>query len=197
MRSEPKRNSRRRVPEHAFALRDGYVCVAGEIASAVVEQEEDERKIDHVWITVRAGEFGRVDISLSTASRQSRALGFDPRVRIGILRDSWSELPPAGVRLRTLPFDYCAIERQHAIQYAAQERPAVEQLLIEKARRAVFGEAWGEFYVRTHIGVHQIHSRRASNAVPRDVIGQDGAIRFYFRESHAREMLLFKYDGQP
>lgn len=192
-----KEGRRHRVPEHAFALRDRYVTVAGEIASAVVEQEEDERKIDHVWITVRAGEFGRVDISLSTASRQSRALGFDPRVRVGVVRDTWTELPLAGVRPVSTPFDYATLEREHAIDYIAHERSAVEQLLIDKARRAVFAEAWGEFYIRAHVGVHQIHSRRASNAVPRDVIGQDGAIRFYFREGHACEMLLFKYDGQP
>jgi hypothetical protein len=180
-----------------LALRDRYVCVAGEIATAVVEQEEDERKIDHVWITVRAGEFGRVDISMSTLSRQSRALGFDPRVRVGVVRSAWIDLPAAGVRPMTKPFDYAAIEREHTTDYIAHERPAVEQLLIDKARRAVFVEAWGEFYVRAHVGVHQIHSRRASNAVPRDVLGQDGAIRFYFRESHTREMLLFKFDGQP
>ena len=185
------------MPEHAFALRDRYVTVAGEIASAVVEQEEDERKIDHVWITVRAGEFGRVDISLSTLSRQSRALGFDSRVRVGILRSTWTELPTAGVRPVAKPFDYAAIEREHAIDYVAHERAPLEQFLIEKARRAVCVEAWGEFYIRAHIGVHQIHSRRASNSVPHEVIGQDGAIRFYFHESHAREMLLFKFDGQP
>ena len=192
-----KEGRRQRVPEHAFALRDRYVTVAGEIASVVIEQEEDERKIDHVWITVRAGEFGRVDISLSTLSRQSRALDFDPRVRVGILRSTWAELPAAGVRPVAKPFDYAAIEREHAIEYSAHERPALEQLLIDKARRAVCVEAWGEFYIRTHIGIHQIHSRRASNAVPRDVIGQDGAIRFYFREARTREMLLFKFDGQP
>jgi hypothetical protein len=196
MRREQRRTARHRVPEHAYALRDRYVSVAGEIASAVVEQEEDERKIDHVWITVRAGEFGRVDISLSTASRQSRALGFDPRVRVGILRSTWNELPPPGVRPMTEPFDYAAVEREHPIDYEPHERVALEGLLMERARRAIFAEAWGEFYIRAHIGIHQIHSRRASRAVPRDVIGQDGAICFYFRESHACEMLLFKFDGQ-
>jgi hypothetical protein len=58
-------------------------------------------------------------------------------------------------------------------------------------------EAWGDFYFRAHIGVHQIHSRRASNAVPRDLIGRDGAIQFYYREPRVREMLLFKFAGQP
>ena len=185
------------MPDRVFALRDRYVCVSGEIAAVAVEQEEDERKIDHVWITVRAGEFGRVQISLSTASRQSRALGFDPRVRVGVLRSTWRELPIAGVRPITMPFDYATLEREHAIEYAPQERPALERLLTEKARRAIFVEGWGEFYIRAHIGIHQIHSRRGSHAVPRDIVGQDGAICLYFREGHAREMLLFKFDGQP
>ena len=192
-----KRGPQHRVPEHAFALHDRYVTVAGEIAAVAIEQEEDERKIDHVWITVRAGEFGRVQISLSTASRQSRALGFDPRVRVGVIRSTWSELPVAGVRLMTPPFDYGTIEREQPVEYTPHDRPALERLLTDKARRAVFVEAWGEFYIRAHIGIHQIHSRRASHAVPRDVIGEDGAIRFYFREAHASEMLLFKFDGQP
>ena len=192
-----KERPRQRVPDRAFALRDRYVTVAGEIASAAVEQEEDERKIDHVWITVRAGEFGRVDISLSTASRQSRALGFDARVRVGIVRRAWTELPAAGARINQTPLDYGTLDAQYEIDYTALERPAIERLLIDKARRAIFAEACGEFYIRGHIGVHQIHSRRASNAVPRDVVGQDGAIRFYFRDGKASEMLLFKFDGQP
>ena len=191
-----KEGRRHRVPERAFAFRDRYVCVAGEIASVVIEQEEEERKIDHVWIHVRAGEFGRVEISLSTASRQSRALGFDPRVRVAVIRSTWSELPVAGVRARETPLDYATLEAEHPVDYAPLERTAIERLLIDKGRRALFVEAWGEFYIRAHIGIHQIHSRRASKAVPRDVIGQDGAIRFYFREAQASEMLLFKFDGQ-
>ena len=192
-----KEGRRRRVPDHAYALRDRYVCVAGEVAAAVVEEEEDERKIDHVWIQVRAGDFGRVEISLSTTSRQSRALGFDPRVRVGVIRSTWAELPVAGVRPINGPLDYAALECEHAVDYVPLERPAVERLLIDKAGGAISVEAWGEFYIRAHIGIHQIHSRRGSHAVPRDVIGRDGAIRFYFRGGKASEMLLFKFDGQP
>ena len=191
-----KDGRRHRVPGHAYALRDRYVCVAGDVASVVVEEEEDERKIDHVWIEVRAGDFGHVEISLSTTSRQSRALGFDPRVRIGIIRASWTELPEAGVHPITGPLDYATLEAEQSIDYRPLERAAVERLLVQKAQGAVFVEAWGEFYIRAHIGIHQIHSRRASRAVPRDVIGRDGAIRFYFRDGKASEMLLFKYDGQ-
>ena len=161
-----------------------------------VETDDDARKIDHVWIQVHAGEFGRVQISLSTASRQSRVAGFDPRVRVGAVQSTWTALPQAGVRI-VPPLDYGLIEAAQPILYTPLERVAVEQLLIDKARRALSVEAWGEFYVRAHMGVHQIHSRRASFAVARDLVGQDGAVRFYFRDANTTEMLLFKFDGQP
>jgi hypothetical protein len=191
-----KRGKRFHVPPHLLELQDRYVTVAGDVAAVAIEEEEDERKIDHVWITVRAGEFGRVQISLSTCSRQSRAAGFDPRIRVGILTSSWDELPAAGVREIT-PLDYRVLESAEHINYTPHERLAVEQMIVTRASRAMFVEAWGDFYVRAHIGVHQIHSRRASNAVPRDLIGRDGAIQLYYREPKEREMLLFKFAGQP
>jgi hypothetical protein len=196
MRALTKRGTRLRLPQNVSGLVDRYVSVVGEIASVAVETDDDPAKVDHVWINVRAGEFGRVQLSLSTASRQSRAAGFDPRVRVGVIPSVWTELPPSGVRV-TAPLDYGLLEAAHPVVYTPFERAAIERLLLEKARRAIFVEAWGEFYSRSHIGIHQIHSRRASYAVPRDIIGKDGAIRFYFREANASEMLLFKYDGQP
>lgn len=191
-----ERAGRHHVPPHLLALQDRYVTVAGEVAAVAVESEADERKIDHVWITVRAGEFGRVQISLSTCSRQSRALGIDHRLRVGSITSIWNEFPPAGVREVT-PLDYRMLEAAQHVEYTPRERVAVEEMLVSRARRAAFVEAWGEFYVRAHIGVHQVHSRRASQAVPRDLIGCDGALQFYYRESNTREMLLFKYAGQP
>ena len=184
------------MADHLSRLRDQYVTVAGEVAAVAVEQDRDPSKIDHVWITVRAGEFGRLQVSLSTWSRQARALGFDPRVRVGAITETWSKLPSAGVR-RAAGLDYAQLEAGAAIAYVPHERAALEELLVERARRAVFVEAWGEFYIRAHSGVHQVHSRRASLAVARDVIGQDGAVRFYFEDPRRCEMLLFKYAGQP
>ena len=166
------------------------------MASVAIETDDDDRKVDHVWITVRAGEFGRLRISLSTCSRQSRAAGFDPRVRVGSLSSTWTELPTAGVR-EVAAFDYAALEAAQQIEYVAHERSEIEQMLVRRARGAVFVEAWGDFYVRAHIGVHQVHSRRASFAVDRDIVGRDGAVQFYQREPNVREMLLFKFAGQP
>jgi hypothetical protein len=190
------RTGRQRVPEYLFQFREQYVTVAGDIAAVAVEQDADPRKIDHVWLTVRAGEFGRLQISLSTLSRHSRAAGFDPRVRLGIVMSDWTELPRAGVRAAAA-FDYASVEAVQPVDYVAQERSVLEELLVAKARRAIFAEAWGEFYMRAHIGIHQVHSRRASFAVTRDVVGQDGALRFYFAAEKRSELLLFKYAGQP
>ena len=46
-------------------------------------------------------------------------------------------------------------------------------------------------------GIHQLHSRRGSHAVPKDHLGRDGAVQFYFAESQRSELLLFKFAGQP
>ena len=58
-------------------------------------------------------------------------------------------------------------------------------------------QAWGDLYIREHPGIHQVHSRRASCAVPRDIVGRDGALRFYFGRDTVCETLLFKFCGQP
>ncbi len=152
-------------------------------------------KIDHVWIEIEAGADGRLSLSLSTCSRPSRLAGFDSRVRLGIVGSTWSELPAAGVS-RAQHLDYAVLEAEHAIEYLAHDRIELEKILLEKAGRAVCAEAWGEFYIRGHVGVHQIHSRRGSFAVPKDYVGQDGALQLYY-EGGGRELLLFKFAGQP
>src|SRR2546423_13125152 len=133
-------------------------------------------------------------IALSTHSRKNAAAGFDPRMRIGIVPSTWTELPPAGLTKPSC-LDYRTIEAASPVPYIEYERPALEVLLTDRAKRALFIEAWGELYVRTHLGIHQLHSMRASCSVARDLIGRDGAIRFYFAGGTA-EMLLFKYCGQ-
>jgi hypothetical protein len=104
-------------------------------------------------------------------------------------------LPMSGL-VESPGLDYHAIEQASPVAYGEYERLALERLLADKSERAAFVEAWGELYIRTHIGIHQVHSMRASCSVPRDLVGRDGAIRFYFQDGTA-EMLLFKYCGQP
>jgi hypothetical protein len=174
---------------------EDFVRVAGEIVGVEVETSDHPDKIDHVWIDVRAGDDGPLRLSLSTCSRQSRTAGFDPRVWVGTVISTWSELPATGI-YKTPPLSYSAIESRHVVDYAPYDRPALETLLLEKAGNAIFVEAWGDLYVRGNVGLHQIHSRRASFAVPIDYLGRDGALQFYYREPAVRETLLFKFAGQ-
>jgi hypothetical protein len=170
--------------------------VAGVPIAFAAETDRVPSNIDHFWITIGMGGGEPIRIALSTHSRQNAVAGFDPRVRVGIVTSPWLKLPAAG--MAEFPgLDYHAIEAAGPVTYVHYERPALEALLAAKAERALFIEAWGELYVRHHLGVHQVHSRRASCSVLKDYQGRDGAIRFYFGDNATAEMLLFKYCGQP
>jgi hypothetical protein len=172
------------------------VHLAGTPIAFAAEIDRVPANIDHFWISVSIGTGEPIRIALSTHSRQNAAAGFDPRMRIGILTSTWGTLPPAGLT-RSPCLDYHVLESASPVTYIEYERPALEVLLTEKAKRAVFIEAWGELYVRTHIGIHQVHSMRASCSVLRDLVGRDGASRFYFADHSRSELMLFKYCGQP
>ena len=179
-----------------FALRaDEFVVGAGELVSFEREAGAAPGKTDHFWITIGAGNFGRLRISISTYSLKHAADGFDPRMRVGVMASTWSELPASGI-FPAAGLNYADLERASPIGYREMERPALEELLAAKASRAFFAEAWGALYLRDRLGIHQVHSRRASCSVRTDRVGRDGAVRFYYRENAAAEMLLFKYCGQ-
>lgn len=150
---------------------------------------------DHFWITIRMGDLGPLRIALSTHSRQNAAAGFDPRLRLGVIATTWQGLPAAGL-VDAPALDYAKIEADIPVKFDEHERPALEALLTEKTGRAIFVEAWGELYVRTHLRLHEVHSRRARCSVLSDYFGRDGAIRFYYPDDRS-EMLLFKFCGQP
>jgi hypothetical protein len=170
------------------------VHAAGTSVAFAAEIDRVPANIDHFWITIDVGMVAPIRIAPSTHSRQNAAAGFDARMRLGIVPSSWSELPPAGVE-KFAGLDYRTIEAASPVSYVEYERPALEILLSDNAKRAVFVEVWGELYVRTHVGIHQVHSMRASCSVARDLVGRDGAIRFYFPDRSAGQ-LLFKYCGQ-
>lgn len=188
----------RRQPKRSFAgLEHGaLVRVVGTPIAFAAEIDAVPANIDHFWITIGLGAGEPIRIALSTHSRQNAAAGFDPRMRLGISASNWKELPPAEL-VKSTGLDYAALEAVSPVTYREYERPALEVLLTEKTERAIFIEAWGELYIRTHIGIHQVHSMRASCSVLRDSMGRDGAIRFYFTENRRAELLLFKYCGQP
>ncbi|CAN5305213.1 hypothetical protein BH20VER2_BH20VER2_04550 [soil metagenome] len=170
--------------------------VCGEITSCIVEVETDPERIDHVWIEIRAGTEGPLRLSLTTTSLIAKRAGIDPRVQVALVTSPWSELPPAGVRAAEA-FDYATIEAaERPVEFTAYEREEVEELLCDRSAAAVWVQAWGDLYARDHAGVHQIHSRRASLAVPVDLRGRDGAVQFYFRNPDVRELVLLKFAGQ-
>jgi hypothetical protein len=174
---------------------DDFVRGAGTIVRYAAESGIDPKRIDHFWITIRAGKLGLLQVSISTWSLKHFAEGFDPRMRVAILPGKWLELPASGLDpVRGL--NYAELESATPLVYQERERSALEHLLAEKCRRAIFLEAWGAFYLRAGLGIHQVHSRRASCSVPADHIGRDGAIRFFYRADSTTEMLLFKFCGQ-
>ena len=180
----------------AGGLKHGdLVHVAGTPIAFAAETDRVPANIDHFWITVGLGSREPIRIALSTHSRQNAAAGFDPRVRIGLVTSTWETLPPAALT-RSPGVDYHILESASRVTYIEYERPPLEALFAEKAERSVFIEAWGELYVRTHMGIHNVHSMRASCSVPRDFKGRDGAIRFFFPDATA-ELILIKYCGQP
>jgi len=191
----PRRGKQRGLREYLGLSHGDLVHAAGTPIAFAAEIDRVPANIDHFWITIGLGAGQPIRIALSTHSRQNAAAGFDSRMRVGIVASSWSELPSAGL-MKSPGLDYRTIEAASPVSYLEYERPALEVLLTDHAKRAIFIEAWGELYVRTHIGIHQVHSMRASCSVPRDYIGRDGAIRFFFPGGTA-ELLLFKYCGQP
>ncbi|HZE13239.1 MAG TPA: hypothetical protein VE086_05740 [Chthoniobacterales bacterium] len=188
---------RRQHPQRGYpGLNHGdLVHLAGTPVAFAAEIDRIPANIDHFWIMIGIGTGEPIRVALSTHSRQNAAAGFDARMRVGVIASTWNELPAAGLS-KSSCLDYQSLEAAAPAIYVHYERPPLELLLTDKAKRAVFIEVWGELYVRAHVGVHQIHSMRASCSVARDLVGRDGAIRFYFRDQTA-EMLLFKYCGQP
>ncbi len=115
-------------------------------------------------------------------------------MRLGVVAAPWTQLPESGV-FPAGRLDYGELERAQAIVYRDMERPDLEKMLHQKTERAIWVEAWGALYLRDRLGIHQVHSRRASCSVRSDHVGRDGAVRFYF-PGQTSEMLLFKYCGQ-
>jgi hypothetical protein len=192
----PHRRAKRHGSREHLGLNHGDVVhLAGSPIAFAAEIDRVAANIDHFWITLGIGAREPIRVALSTHSRQNAAAGFHPRIRLGLVASTWTELPPAGLT-KSPGLDYRAIEAASRVRYLEYDRPDLELLLTDKAKAAVFIEAWGELYVRTHLGVHQVHSMRASCSVDRDFVSRDGAIRFYFDGGQA-ELLLFKYCGQP
>jgi len=174
------------------------VIVCGNEASARVEENSHEEKIDHVWISIHCGLPAPVTVAVNTLSIRNRALGFDSRLRIGKVAGFAKHLPRAGYGILER-FDYADIESINNVFYETYERAGVEDLLLELTLESMVIEAWGEPYRRQgKPGIHQVHSRRASCAVNEDLHGRDGGLKFYSREDGGFRwtLVLLKFCGQ-
>ena len=160
-----------------------------------IEYNSHESRVDHVWITLQVSESGQMRAAVNTLSRLNRDAGFDERVRMGVVRETWETLPEPGV-FECDGLDYDWIESRTNVFYEFRTKPEMEGLLTRKAETAVLIEVWGDIYAHNHAGVHQIHSRHASCAIPRNLAGRDGALKFYYGEEQSSEMLLLKFCGQ-
>ena len=168
----------------------------GEPLFSELEYNTDKRRIDHVRIALMIGGPGRFIAAVNTLSIRNRDAGFDSRIRVGVVRSTYDELPALGL-FRTEGLDYARIESENNVFYEHHDQAAMERLITGKTAAASLVEVWGEIYRNRRPGIHQIHCRRASCAVPEDLASHDGALKFYFaREKHC-EMFLFKFCGQP
>ena len=150
---------------------------------------------DHVFVTLDAGLSLPVILSLNTLSFRNRVAGHDPRIRLASLRWRWTRLPARGLYPLEF-FDYDTVELLENVEFRVFERVALEEYFALRCANCRLVEAWGVPYHRAQPGLHQIHSRRASCAVPEDLRGRDGAVRFYFDEDQRSELALLKFCGQ-
>jgi hypothetical protein len=187
----PREEWKRRVRAANNSL---YVRLVGIPYHIRVEPHPDETLVDHVWYDVQIPPCGPVRLTINTSSRLNGRMGFDPRVRMATIPSVYDIRPEPMIAVEP-PHDYRDFEVEHDVQYILYDHDPLEALLVAKGQRAVRIEAWGELYIRNHLGVHQLHSRRASSAMPTDIFGRDGAVKLYYPDMTA-EMLLIKFSGQ-
>lgn len=189
----------RRTRPNSGLHEERLVLATGDVIAATVELADQEFRIDHVWIFLDCGIGEPVTVSVNTTSRKSAQAGWDPRLRWGKTTGSSQHMPPRGLR-PLARFDYAEVELAQNVFYEHVDRTDCEERILGLARSCDRVEAWGAPYRRGgQMGLHQIHSRRASCAVADDVTGVDGGLRFYLRGEHevGWTMVLFKFCGQP
>ncbi len=172
-----------------------FVHVCGVPYAVAREVAGNPADADHLHLTLEVPPYGRLRAAVNTFSRLNRDAGFDPRIRVGIVSSTYEKKPEPS--LEELPGqDYAQLEAILPISYEHFDHEPFAELLMEKMKRAIRADVWGELYARDHLGIHQIHSRRASCAVALDLHNRDGALQLYYPDNVA-ELLLFKFCGQP
>src|SRR6202012_3945712 len=108
-----------------------FVHVRGVPYTVAVQESEDPLKIDHVYLNVEVPPFGRLRVAINTISRLSRDAGFDPRVRVGIIRSTYTEKPSPSLE-ECAGLDYAKQEEKHGVTYEAYEQAALQEMLVTK-----------------------------------------------------------------
>ena len=70
-----------------------FVHIRGVPYTVVVEETQDPLAADHIYLNVEVPPFGRLRVCLNTVSRLNRDAGFDGRVRVGIIKSTFTEKP--------------------------------------------------------------------------------------------------------
>jgi hypothetical protein len=172
-----------------------FVHVCGVPYAVVIEAAEDPANSDHVFLTLEVPPFGRIQSAINTLSRLNRDHGFDGRIRVAILPGTYTEKPETGLE-ECAGQDYATLEAIQNVAYEPYEHAALAELLAAKMKTAIRAEIWGELYAREHLGIHQIHCRRASCALKTDLRNRDGALKLYYPTGNLAELFLFKFCGQ-
>jgi hypothetical protein len=172
-----------------------FVHVTGVPYTVELRPVEDPAKTDVIWLTVEAPPFGRLRASINTTSQLNRDGGFEPMIRVGTVKSTWTEKPPPGLA-EDPGQDYGKIDAAFNVEYRSMDREELFTLLSERAKKAVRAELWGELYASETLGIRQIHCRRKSRASAADTRNRDGALKLYYADENAAELFLFKFDGQ-
>jgi hypothetical protein len=172
-----------------------FVHVTGVPYTVEAEASDDPEKLDRVWMTLEVPSYGRIRASINTTSLLSKEAGKDPRVLMSILPSTWTDKPETGL-VECEGQSYATLEAAVPLHYEAYEQSALCSLLVEKMKKAVRAEVWGDLYAKDHLGVRQIHCRRESGAVPADLKNRDGALKLYYAQENLAELFLFKFTAQ-
>jgi len=174
-----------------------FVRATGFLLDVHPEPHPDPDLADHLYIEIDCGSPGRLRLALNTRSRRNQLAGFDHRIRMARITTPLDFFPAPGIDLHP-GRDYAAIESRYNLFYETLDQFSLEQFLITQAQNALMARAWGILYRRgRQVGIHQLHSRRASCAVHEDLSNLDGGIALYHPEPPRRTLFCFKFCGQP
>ncbi len=173
-----------------------FVRVTGVPYVVEIPPASDPTEADHIWVTLEVPPLGRIRTVINTVSKLSRNAGHDPRMRVSIQHSTWTEKPQTGL-IESEGQSYSLLEKGNHVTYKEYEQADLAAILAARVKSAIRAEVWGDLYARDHLGVRQVHSRRASKAVTDDLVGRDGALKLFYPEGNDAELFLFKFYGQP